>query len=165
MTEFDAILQETLDATIKNMIVFVSVLIILGIVFAVGIIFVTKKLRTESMNNQDYERLKKRKRTLIFSIALIVFALVVIPLGSVQQITHLKHDIEHQQYICAEVDYSYSRNGKGEDLVTIIRDGEIIYVDFPKGWSTDDFPLGEFHGTAWYSKESNILFSFTADNE
>ena len=31
MTEFDAILQETLDATIKNMIVFVSVLIILGI--------------------------------------------------------------------------------------------------------------------------------------
>ena len=165
MTEFDAILQGTLDATIAKMIVFLSVIIILGIVFVVGIIFITKKLRTDSMSNQEYERLKKMKRTLTFSIGLIVCALVVIPLGSVQRITHLKHDIEHQQYICAEVDYSYSRNGKGEDLVTIIRDGEIIYVDFPKGWSTDDFTLGEFHGTAWYSKESNILFSFTADNE
>ena len=164
MTEFDAILQGTLDATIAKMIVFLSVVIILGIVFVVGIIFVTKKLRTETMSNQDYERLKKKKRTLSFSIGLIVLALVVIPLGSVQRITHLKHDIEHQQYICAEVDYSYSRNGKGEDLVTIIQDVEIIYVDFPKGWSDDDFPRGEFHGTAWYSEESKILLSFTADN-
>ena len=164
MTEFDAILQGTLDATIAKMIVFLSVVIILGIVFVVGIIFVTKKLRTETMSNQDYERLKKKKRILSFSIGLIVLALVVIPLGSVQRITHLKHDIEHQQYICAEVDYSYSRNGKGEDLVTIIQDGEIIYVDFPKGWSDDDFPRGEFHGTAWYSEESKILLSFTADN-
>ena len=67
MTEFDAILQETLDATIKNMIVFVSVLIILGIVFAVGIIFVTKKLRTESMNNQDYERLGSQRESSFFN--------------------------------------------------------------------------------------------------
>ena len=164
MTEFDAILQETLDATIAKMIVFLSVVIILGIVFTVGIVFITKRLRTGSMSNQEYEGLKKRKRALSFSIGLIVLALVVIPLGSIQRISHLKNDIEHQQYICAEVDYSYSRNGKGEDLVTIIREGEIIYVDFPKGWSTDDFPRGEFHGTAWYSEESRILLSFTPDN-
>lgn len=164
MTEFDAILQETLDTTIAKMIMFLSVIIILGIIFVVGIIFITKKLHMESMSNQEYERLKKIKRTLTFSIGLIVCALVVIPLGSIQRISHLKNDIEHQQYICAEVDYSYSRNGKGEDLVTIIREGEIIYVDFPKGWSTDDFPRGEFHGTAWYGEESRILLSFTPDN-
>lgn len=164
MIEFDAILQEILDTMIANIIVFLGVVIVLGIAFAVGIIYVTKKLRTESMNNHDYEKFKKIQRTLIFSIGLIVLALVVIPLGSMQRITHLKNDIENQQYVCAEVDYSYSRNGKGDDLVTIIRDGEIIYVDFPKDWSEEDFPRGEFHGTAWYSEESNILFSFTADN-
>ena len=164
MTEFDAILQRTLDATITQILLFLGVVIILGIVFTIGLIFVVKKLRTESMSNQDYERLKKKRSTLIFSLVLVVFALVVIPVGSAQRITHLKHDIEHQQYVCAEVDYSYSRNGKGKDLVTIIRDGEIIYVDFPKGWSEEDFPRGEFHGTAWYSEESKILLSFTADN-
>ena len=164
MTEFDAILQRTLDATITQIFLFLGVVIILGIVFTIGLIFVVKKLRTESMSNQDYERLKKKRSTLIFSLVLVVFALVVIPLGSAQRITDLKHDIEHQQYVCAEVDYSYSRNGKGKDLVTIIRDGEIIYVDFPKGWSEEDFPRGEFHGTAWYSEESKILLSFTADN-
>lgn len=116
------------------------------------------------MSNQDYERLMKRKRTLIFSICLSVLGLIAISIGSVQRITHLKHDIDNQQYICAEVDYSHSRKGTGEEVVTIVRDGERIFVNFPQEWSEKDFPRGEFHGTAWYGEESNILLSFTADN-
>ena len=68
MTEFDAILQRTLDAATETMILMSGVLIVLVIVFTIRFIFVMKKLRTESMSNQDYDWLMKRKRTLIFSI-------------------------------------------------------------------------------------------------
>ena len=165
MTEFDAILQRTLDAATETMILMSGVLIVLVIVFTIRFIFVMKKLRTESMSNQDYDWLMKRKRTLIFSICLSVLGLIVVPIGSVQRITHLKHDIDNQQYICAEVDYSHSRKGTGEEIVTIVKDGERIFVHFPQEWSEKDFPRGDFHGTAWYSEERKILLSFAPDDK
>lgn len=165
MTEFDAILQRTLGATTEKMILMLGVLLVLVIVSTIRFIFVMKKLRTESMSNQDYEKLMKRKRALIFSICLSVLGLIVIPIGNAQRITRLKNDIDNQQYICAEVDYSHSRKGTGEEVVSIVKDGERIFVHFPQGWSEKDFPRGDFHGTAWYSKESKILLSFAPDDK
>lgn len=70
-----------------------------------------------------------------------------------------------ERYICAEVDYSHSRKGTGEEVVSIVKDGERIFVHFPQGWSEKDFPRGDFHGTAWYSEESKILLSFAPDDK
>ena len=144
MTEFDAILQRTLGATTEKMILMLGVLLVIVIVSTIRFIFVMKKLRTESMSNQDYERLMKRKRALIFSICLSVLGLIVIPIGNAQRITRLKNDIDNQQYICAEVDYSHSRKGTGEEVVSIVKDGERIFVHFPQGWSEKDFRVAIF---------------------
>lgn len=165
MAEFDAILQQSLDSAILFMIVFVGGLLVLGIAFAVGLFFICKRLRTEDMDNRDYERLKKKRRTLIFSLCLIVGGMVAVSIGSVQKMTHLKNDMDRQQYICVEADYSYTLNGKNEKTVTITYDGKTVYVNLPQNRAEDDFPLGQFHGTAWYSKESRILLDFAPDEE
>ena len=74
-------------------------------------------------------------------------------------------DISREQYIQADAIYSRTEESSEPDWFTngcayVEIDGEAIRVELPRGWTEEDFPLGDFSGTVWYGKQSKVLLAF-----
>ena len=78
-------------------------------------------------------------------------------------------DISREQYIQADAIYSRTEESSESDWFTngcayVEIDGEAIRVELPRGWTEEDFPLGDFSGTVWYGKQSKVLLAFYQKN-
>ena len=78
-------------------------------------------------------------------------------------------DIKNEQYV--EIRANYTRNERTSDgnlftngHVYIDVNGEILTLELPRGWTGEEFPLGTFYGTVWYSMETKVILAFIPIN-
>lgn len=74
-------------------------------------------------------------------------------------------DIANQQYV--KIEAQYSRNDRTSDgnlfsygHVYAETDKKTVTLELPYGWTEDEFPLGTYRGTVWYSEESKVILAF-----
>ena len=74
-------------------------------------------------------------------------------------------DTKQQRYV--EIEAQYIRNERASEgnlfsygHVYIEYDGKQLTLELPRDWDDEEFPLGDFYGTVWYSEKSKIILAF-----
>ena len=77
-------------------------------------------------------------------------------------------DVQGKQYLQVQGQYKRTQISSEGNLfsrgyVSVHENGKRIDLSLPAKWTEEEFPLGEFFGTIWYSKETKIILSFQAN--
>lgn len=74
-------------------------------------------------------------------------------------------DIKQLGYV--EVEAQYTRNERSSEgnllsygHVYVETNGEMLSLELPRGWTNEEFPLGTYYGTVWYSKRTKVILAF-----
>ena len=112
--------------------------------------------------------LKGRQKS---AFVLVLGLLVWIPLFFGGWIASAFRDIKNEQIICCEGVYIRDQTYKarielfinGEIYVRQGKNGFTLFL--PANWTEEKFPEGEYHGTIFYSKESEVILDFIPSSQ
>lgn len=109
---------------------------------------------------------RKLKHTTRQQIGLDIAALAVLAAVMLMNALPVWRDVSGQQYVMVEAQYERTESSSEANLFSNgyvyarTEDGRLD-LRLPAGWTAEEFPLGTYSGTIWYSEQSKIILSFT----
>ena len=165
--------QRIIDTVIDECTPLAIMWCIILVLLIIEVIVLFTRKTNQGVNIWNLFRKKPRSQhrlTLKQQIAGKIAALILVPVWlGFANILPAYNDITNQQYIEYHGTYSrqertYKSKKKSPERVEIIQDGEKILLYLPAEWNSEEFPLGDYYGTIWYSQDSKIILSFQPDN-
>lgn len=165
---FDNILIDTFSGRI-NLILFIMALLFILTFVRVIYYLITKDNRGFSAidyllgrTNRKAKLSTKQQISKNISILVLLLAYCLYSMYPVYQDVHNHQYVQiHGQYKRTEI--SSESNLFSNGYVYVYKDGNRLDLVLPGNWSEDEYPLGEYSGTIWYSKATKVILSLNID--
>lgn len=162
ISRYDAILSSTVRRHLTIFAV-VGLLLTVGVILNLILYRNTGKKLSRTKKKQEAQRIERqRSRLLISTIAAALCIPICAALGYLR-VADMRNDLKNHSYrevVAAYERPSNRRSVTDDGIAYLTLDGVKVMVYLPT--NAEDFPMGEYYGTAWYAEESKVLLDFSA---
>lgn len=167
-----SVFDDILIKTFSGRTYFILFFILLITVFTfVRVIYYHKTKDNQGFSAINYllgkknRKLKLSTKQQIGKNIAIIILLAVYLLCSIYPIYQ---DIHNQQYVQIHGQYKRTEMSSESNLfsngyVYVYEDGDRLDLVLPVNWTAEEYPLGEYSGTIWYSKATKVILTLDID--
>lgn len=165
---FDDILVKTFSG---RAFIILFVILLIAISTSIRVIYYCRTKNNHGFSVIDFVMGRKNRKAKLSTkqqIGMNLSVLVILTLFCLYWICPAYRDVRNQQYIQIRGQYKRTEISSEGNLfsngyVYVYKDGKRIDLVLPANWTPEEFPLGEFSGTIWYSKETKMILSLSID--
>lgn len=161
---FDNVLIDTFS---DRFYIIIFIMILLFILTFVKVIYYLKTKDNRGFSAIDHllgRKNRKAKLSTKQQICKNISILVLLFVYCLYLMYPVYQDVHNHQYVQIYGQYKRTEISSESNLfsngyVYVYEDGNRLDLVLPENWTEDEYPLGEYSGTIWYSKATKVILS------